>query len=154
MVLFSIHILPCLDVSCEDSLAISAAQREKKLLNGMIQNLLPAVGSSVRSIVLAYSSTVSSKMVWTRNIHDHMPRTSIKQSLEKHWVHMNEGCLRLNRLYMAECRLMICMYMGVCCCRCVRSSVSVLISPTWTSLRLMSQTPPLTGMPSVPHQLC
>lgn len=81
MALFSIHILPCLDASCEDSLAISAAQREKKLLNGMIQNLLPAVGSSVRSIVLAYSSTVSSKMVWTRNIHDHMPRTSIKQSL-------------------------------------------------------------------------
>lgn len=58
----------CLDESYEDSLAISAAQREKKLLNGMIQNLLPAVGSFVRSIVLAYSSTVSSKMVSTRNL--------------------------------------------------------------------------------------
>ncbi|XP_034438729.1 F-box/LRR-repeat protein 5 isoform X1 [Hippoglossus hippoglossus] len=45
------------------SLAISNARREKKLLNGIIQNLLPAVGSSVKSIVLAYSSTVSSKMV-------------------------------------------------------------------------------------------
>uniref|UniRef100_A0A8C6U007 F-box/LRR-repeat protein 5 n=1 Tax=Neogobius melanostomus TaxID=47308 RepID=A0A8C6U007_9GOBI len=43
--------------------AISNAQREKRLLNGLIQNLLPAVGASVKSIVLAYSSTVSSKMV-------------------------------------------------------------------------------------------
>ncbi|CAL8252077.1 unnamed protein product [Merluccius merluccius] len=47
----------------ENSWAISAVQREKKLLKGMIQNLLPAVGSSVRSVVLAYSSTASSKMV-------------------------------------------------------------------------------------------
>ncbi|KAG7514547.1 F-box/LRR-repeat protein 5 [Solea senegalensis] len=45
------------------SLAINAARREKRLLNGIIQNLLPAVGASVKSIVLAYSSTVSSKMV-------------------------------------------------------------------------------------------
>ncbi|XP_029003043.1 F-box/LRR-repeat protein 5 [Betta splendens] len=50
--------------SCsEGSLAISTAQREKRLLNGIIQNLLPAVGQSVKSIVLAYSSTLSSKMV-------------------------------------------------------------------------------------------
>ncbi|XP_069555399.1 F-box/LRR-repeat protein 5 [Brachyistius frenatus] len=47
----------------EGSLAISTAQREKRLLNGIIQNLLPAVGPSVKSIILAYSSTVSSKMV-------------------------------------------------------------------------------------------
>jgi len=47
----------------EGSLAISTAQREKRLLNGLIQNLLPAVGPSVKSIILAYSSTVSSKMV-------------------------------------------------------------------------------------------
>ncbi|KAJ3599817.1 hypothetical protein NHX12_033771 [Muraenolepis orangiensis] len=47
----------------EDSRAISVVQREKKLLKGMIQNLLPVVSSSVRSVVLAYSSTVSSKMV-------------------------------------------------------------------------------------------
>ncbi|XP_047443098.1 F-box/LRR-repeat protein 5 isoform X1 [Mugil cephalus] len=45
------------------SSAISTAQREKRLLNGIIQNLLPAVGPSVKSITLAYSSTVSSKMV-------------------------------------------------------------------------------------------
>ena len=47
----------------EGSLAINAAQREKRLLNGIIQNLLPAVGLSVKSIILAYSCTVSSKMV-------------------------------------------------------------------------------------------
>ncbi|XP_072246113.1 F-box/LRR-repeat protein 5 isoform X2 [Leuresthes tenuis] len=47
----------------EGSLAISTAQREKRLLNGLIQNLLPAVGPSVKSIILAYSSTVSSKMI-------------------------------------------------------------------------------------------
>lgn len=54
-----------LDVSghTQGSLAISTAKREKRLLNGIIQNLLPAVGPSVKSIVLAYSSTVSSKMV-------------------------------------------------------------------------------------------
>ncbi|XP_014863383.1 PREDICTED: F-box/LRR-repeat protein 5 [Poecilia mexicana] len=47
----------------EGSLAISTAQREKRLLNGIIQHLLPTVGSSVKSMILAYSSTVSSKMV-------------------------------------------------------------------------------------------
>ncbi|XP_031431028.1 F-box/LRR-repeat protein 5 isoform X2 [Clupea harengus] len=47
----------------EESPAISAVQREKQLLNGMIQHLLPIVGPSVRSIVLAYSFAVSSKMV-------------------------------------------------------------------------------------------
>ncbi|KAL2089529.1 hypothetical protein ACEWY4_014217 [Coilia grayii] len=47
----------------DDSSAVNAVQREKKLLNGMIQNLLPTVGPSVRSIVLAYSFAVSSKMV-------------------------------------------------------------------------------------------
>lgn len=34
----------------------------------MIQNLLPIVGLSVKSIVLAYSSTVSSKMVSPENL--------------------------------------------------------------------------------------
>ncbi|XP_077440049.1 F-box/LRR-repeat protein 5 [Vanacampus margaritifer] len=48
---------------CGGSLAISTAQREKRLLNGIIQNLLPVVGQHVKSLVLAYGSTVSSKMV-------------------------------------------------------------------------------------------
>lgn len=43
--------------------AISVAQREKHLLHGLIHNLLPRVGSSVKTLVLAYSSAVSSKMV-------------------------------------------------------------------------------------------
>ncbi|KAG2465989.1 FBXL5 protein, partial [Polypterus senegalus] len=47
----------------DDSWAINIVRREKKLLYGMIQNLLPFVGSSVKSLVLAYSSVVSSKMV-------------------------------------------------------------------------------------------
>lgn len=47
----------------QGSKEISTAQREKRLLHGLIQNLLPAVGTSVKSIILAYSSTVSSKMV-------------------------------------------------------------------------------------------
>ena len=41
-----------LDESYDDSLAIRAAQREKQLLNGMIQNILPGVGPSVRTVVL------------------------------------------------------------------------------------------------------
>lgn len=55
--------LPDVSGQSKGSLAISTAQREKRLLNGIIQNLLPAVGPAVKSMVLAYSSTVSSKMV-------------------------------------------------------------------------------------------
>lgn len=58
-------ILPrlCTEEAGEDSLAISAVRKEKKLLNGMVQNLLLEVGSSVRTLSLAYSAAVSSKMV-------------------------------------------------------------------------------------------
>ncbi|KAM6076371.1 F-box/LRR-repeat protein 5 isoform 1-T2 [Chlamydotis macqueenii] len=49
--------------AAEDSLAISIAQMEKRLLHGLIHNVLPHVGSSVKTFVLAYSSAVSSKMV-------------------------------------------------------------------------------------------
>uniref|UniRef100_A0AAV2KSM6 F-box/LRR-repeat protein 5 n=1 Tax=Knipowitschia caucasica TaxID=637954 RepID=A0AAV2KSM6_KNICA len=55
--------------------AITNAQREKKLLNDLIHHLLPAVGGSVKSIVLAYSSTVSSKMV--RQILNLCPNISL-----------------------------------------------------------------------------
>ncbi|KAM6132870.1 LOW QUALITY PROTEIN: F-box/LRR-repeat protein 5 [Pterocles gutturalis] len=48
--------------AAEDSLAINIAQMEKRLLHGLIHNLLPHVGSS-ETFVLAYSSAVSSKMV-------------------------------------------------------------------------------------------
>ncbi|OXB53748.1 hypothetical protein ASZ78_014540 [Callipepla squamata] len=49
--------------AAEDSLAINIAQMEKRLLHGLIHNVLPHVGSSVKTLVLAYSSAVSSKMV-------------------------------------------------------------------------------------------
>ncbi|XP_038858562.1 F-box/LRR-repeat protein 5 isoform X2 [Salvelinus namaycush] len=96
------------DASCEDSLAISAAQREKKLLNGMIQNLLPAVGSSVRSIVLAYSSTVSSKMV--RQIlslcpnltHLDLTQTDVTDSAFDSWSSL-WACLSLEHLDLSGC---------------------------------------------------
>jgi len=49
--------------SGEESIAISIAQMEKRLLHGLIHNVLPYVGTSVKTLVLAYSSAVSSKMV-------------------------------------------------------------------------------------------
>ncbi|XP_071982162.1 F-box/LRR-repeat protein 5 [Engystomops pustulosus] len=45
------------------SSSISVAQQEKDLLHGLIQNVLPHVGHSVKTLVLAYSSAVSSKMM-------------------------------------------------------------------------------------------
>lgn len=36
---------------------------EKRVLHGLIHNVLPYVGTSVKTLVLAYSSAVSSKMV-------------------------------------------------------------------------------------------
>ncbi|XP_014024730.1 F-box/LRR-repeat protein 5-like isoform X1 [Salmo salar] len=96
------------DDTCEDSLAISSAQREKKLLNEMIQNLLPAVGSSVRSIVLAYSSTVSSKMV--RQIlslcpnltHLDLTQTDVTDSAFDSWSSLG-SCLSLEHLDLSGC---------------------------------------------------
>lgn len=49
--------------SGEESIAISIAQMEKRLLHGIIHNVLPYVGTSVKTLVLAYSSAVCSKMV-------------------------------------------------------------------------------------------
>ncbi|EDL37593.1 F-box and leucine-rich repeat protein 5, isoform CRA_b [Mus musculus] len=48
--------------SAEESVAISIAQMEKRVLHGLIHNVLPYVGTSVKTLVLAYSSAVSSKM--------------------------------------------------------------------------------------------
>ncbi|XP_075050783.1 F-box/LRR-repeat protein 5 isoform X2 [Mixophyes fleayi] len=45
------------------SSSISVAQQEKAILHGLIHNILPFVGHSVKTLVLAYSSAVSSKMV-------------------------------------------------------------------------------------------
>lgn len=67
--LFLLVVFSDVSSHSQGSLAISTAQREKRFLNGIIQNLLPAVGPSVKSIVLAYSSTVSSKMVCSSNMY-------------------------------------------------------------------------------------
>jgi len=68
LVLIDIRVPPDESGGARGSPAIDTAQREKRLLNGLLQNLLPAVGPAVRSMVLAYSSTVSSKMVTRRRL--------------------------------------------------------------------------------------
>ncbi|XP_034387081.1 F-box/LRR-repeat protein 5 [Cyclopterus lumpus] len=88
--------------------AIDTAQREKRLLNGIIQNLLPAVGPSVKSIVLAYSSTVSSKMVrqilgFCPNItHLDLTQTDVTDCAFDSWSSLG-GCLSLEHLDLSGC---------------------------------------------------
>ncbi|XP_019936959.2 F-box/LRR-repeat protein 5 [Paralichthys olivaceus] len=90
------------------SLAISTARREKKLLNGIIQNLLPAVGPSVKSIVLAYSSTVSSKMMrqilsLCPNItHLDLTQTDVTDFAFDSWSSVG-ACLSLEHLDLSGC---------------------------------------------------
>ncbi|KAJ8278294.1 hypothetical protein GJAV_G00086060 [Gymnothorax javanicus] len=92
----------------EDSPAIGAIQREKKLLNGIIKNLLPAVGPSVKSIVLAYSSALSSKMV--RQIfslcpnltHLDLTQTDITDSAFDSWA-CQGACQTLEHLDLSGC---------------------------------------------------
>ncbi|XP_072254159.1 F-box/LRR-repeat protein 5-like [Pyxicephalus adspersus] len=45
------------------SSSISVAQQEKEFLYGIIHNILPYVGHSVKTLVLAYSSAASSKII-------------------------------------------------------------------------------------------
>ncbi|XP_061095863.1 F-box/LRR-repeat protein 5 [Conger conger] len=92
----------------EDSSAIGAIQREKKVLHGIIQNLLPAVGPSVRSIVLAYSAALSSKMV--RQIlslcpnltHLDLTQTDITDSAFDSWACLG-ACHTLEHLDLSGC---------------------------------------------------
>ncbi|XP_003973888.3 F-box/LRR-repeat protein 5 [Takifugu rubripes] len=90
------------------SLAISTAQREKRLLNGIIHNLLPAVGPSVTSIVLAYSSTASSKMVrqilsLCPNItHLDLTQTDVTDFAFDSWSSFG-ACLSLEHLDLSGC---------------------------------------------------
>uniref|UniRef100_H3DJX9 F-box/LRR-repeat protein 5 n=1 Tax=Tetraodon nigroviridis TaxID=99883 RepID=H3DJX9_TETNG len=90
------------------SLAISTAQREKRLLNGIIHNLLPVVGPSVKSIVLAYSSTVSSKMVrqilsLCPNItHLDLTQTDVTDVAFDSWTSLG-ACLSLEHLDLSGC---------------------------------------------------
>ncbi|XP_026854470.2 F-box/LRR-repeat protein 5 isoform X1 [Electrophorus electricus] len=92
----------------EDALAMNAVQQEKRLLNGLIQNLLPAVGSSVRTVSLAYSVTVSSKMV--RQIlslcpnlkHLDLTQTDITDSAFESWEELG-ACSSLEHLDLSGC---------------------------------------------------
>lgn len=92
----------------EGFLAISTAQREKRLLNGIIQTLLPAVGPSVKSLVLAYSSTVSSKMVrqilsLCPNItHLDLTQTAVTDSAFDSWSSLG-ACHSLEHLDLSGC---------------------------------------------------
>ncbi|XP_008335955.1 F-box/LRR-repeat protein 5 [Cynoglossus semilaevis] len=89
------------------SAVIGTACREKRLLNGLIQNLLPSVGSSVKTMVLAYSSTVSSKMV--RQILSFCPnltyldltQTDVTDSAFDSWSF--GPCLSLHHLDLSGC---------------------------------------------------
>ncbi|XP_061636598.1 F-box/LRR-repeat protein 5 [Phyllopteryx taeniolatus] len=91
-----------------DSLAISTARREKRLLNGIIQNLLPVVGPAVKSLVLAYGSTVSSKMV--RQIlslcpnvaHLDLTQTDVTDYAFDSWFFMG-ACSSLDHLDLSGC---------------------------------------------------
>ncbi|AWP11191.1 putative F-box/LRR-repeat protein 5 [Scophthalmus maximus] len=90
------------------SLAISTARREKQLLNGIIQNLLPAVGPSVKSIVLAYSSTVSSKMfrqilsLCPNITHLDLTQTDVTDFAFDSWLSVG-ACLSLQHLDLSGC---------------------------------------------------
>lgn len=92
----------------EESLAINTAQREKKLLKGIIQNLLSAVGSSVRSLILAYSSSVSSKMMrqilaLCPNItHLDLTQTDVTDDAFDSWASLR-ACQYLDHLDLSGC---------------------------------------------------
>ncbi|KAM4780984.1 F-box/LRR-repeat protein 5 isoform 3-T5 [Cyanocitta cristata] len=94
--------------AAEDSLAINIAQMEKRLLHGLIHHLLPVVGSSVKTLVLAYSSAVSSKMV--RQILELCPnleyldltQTDVSDSVFESWCSVGY-CQNLRHLDLSGC---------------------------------------------------
>ncbi|XP_054488904.2 F-box/LRR-repeat protein 5 isoform X4 [Agelaius tricolor] len=94
--------------AAEDSLAINIAQMEKRLLHGLIHHVLPLVGSSVKTLVLAYSSAVSSKMV--RQILELCPnleyldltQTDISDSVFESWSSVGY-CQNLRHLDLSGC---------------------------------------------------
>ncbi|XP_054996611.1 F-box/LRR-repeat protein 5 isoform X2 [Sorex araneus] len=94
--------------SAEESIAINIAQMEKRLLHGLIHNVLPYVGPSVKTLVLAYSSAVSSKMV--RQIlelcpnleHLDLTQTDISDSAFDSWSWLG-CCQTLRHLDLSGC---------------------------------------------------
>ncbi|KAK6493821.1 F-box/LRR-repeat protein 5-like [Huso huso] len=94
--------------AAEDSPAINIAQREKHLLNGMIKNLLPVVGPSVKSLILAYSSALSSKMIrqmlelCPNLTHLDLTQTDITDSAFDSWSTVG-SCQALEHLDLSGC---------------------------------------------------
>ncbi|XP_048365199.1 F-box/LRR-repeat protein 5 [Sphaerodactylus townsendi] len=94
--------------NAEESLAISIIQKEKAVLQGVIHNVLPRVGTSVKTMVLAYSSAVSNKMV--RQIlelcpnleHLDLTQTDISDSAFESWSWVG-CCQTLRHLDLSGC---------------------------------------------------
>ncbi|XP_068133766.1 F-box/LRR-repeat protein 5 isoform X2 [Hyperolius riggenbachi] len=89
------------------SSSISVAQQEKELLHGIIHNVLPYVGQSVKTLVLAYSSAVSSKMIrqmleFCPNLeHLDLTQTDISDSAFDGWYFGN--CQNLHHVDLSGC---------------------------------------------------
>ncbi|MBN3276089.1 FBXL5 protein, partial [Polyodon spathula] len=94
--------------AAENSPAVNIAQREKHLLNGMIKNLLPVVGLSVKSLILAYSSALSSKMIrqmlelCPNLTHLDLTQTDITDSAFDSWSTVG-SCQALEHLDLSGC---------------------------------------------------
>ncbi|KAM4809545.1 F-box/LRR-repeat protein 5 [Rhinophrynus dorsalis] len=91
----------------EDTSSINAAQREKELLHGIVHNILPFVGHSVKTIVLAYSSAASNKLVrqmleFCPNLeHLDLTQTDISDSAFDGWCFGN--CQNLRHVDLSGC---------------------------------------------------
>lgn len=89
------------------SSSINVAQREKELLHGIIQNILPHVGHSVKTLVLAYSSAASSKMIrqmleFCPNLeHLDLTQTDISDSAFDGWYF--GSCQNLRHIDLSGC---------------------------------------------------
>ncbi|XP_030047067.1 F-box/LRR-repeat protein 5 [Microcaecilia unicolor] len=94
--------------AAEESEAITIAQREKYLLHGVIHNVLPYVGSSVKTLVLAYSSAVCSKTVQQMlelcpNLeHLDLTQTNVSDSAFDGWSLFGD-CQSLRHLDLSGC---------------------------------------------------
>ncbi|KAJ6659384.1 hypothetical protein lerEdw1_019116 [Lerista edwardsae] len=92
----------------EESLVVSIAQKEKDVLQGLIHHVLPLVGTLVKTMILAYSSAISNKMV--RQIlelcpnleHLDLTQTDISDSAFESWSWIG-CCQNLRHLDLSGC---------------------------------------------------
>ncbi|KAE8629190.1 hypothetical protein XENTR_v10000390 [Xenopus tropicalis] len=91
----------------EDDPSISVAQREKELLNSLVHYILPYIGHSVKTLVLAYSSATSNKVI--RQILEYCPnmehldltQTDISDSAFNGWCF--GACQTLRHIDLSGC---------------------------------------------------